>query len=1158
MPYANQHAARMIDPDSFMEGTMRTKEIAPGISLILGKRSKDGPMETQAVRFDKEKYTAKEARAWLKEHDYAPVLFEPAMEDADKGAGEAKKALRIVSFRRVSADEFCKARGIAVGPKGGRYYIGSERTDPKGRKVRSYVGNKPEGEGKPKEDEPKQYSRWAEHVRVKGGRDARLPEKGTEIVRHYRGQEVKVVETDDGFSVHVDGKHVGTGRSLTGALSKAMGKCVSGYSFMRLGGAQEAEAGKRDWKATHAAREALRKDVAGKFGDKAKVVVEHTKGGVRAHVHADDGHYIVEGDSAGKAGDTYREEGGKWKKAEGGGKEKDAEVDPRHFERVRDLGRETRQVQLTAAGEAHAYGKVFEPIIGAPLNNQHVAVIKEIVASDGVVSPSQRAAKDFLYKVQEKHPDWVEDSSGHMRVTKAGFEAFDKAKRDARVLEDHAQRQVATGPTKPAAPEKESAKVKPDASPAPDVGKEEGKEGKGKGIESYPLMSLHMNRDAGALAAHVESVADRLKPVPGESRVDKLLRAAAAVGEEINRERGELAEDVSSNGRTREHPLGKLYARYEGSEMNPWRDLAKAAGFGGIPFETRENVTDADRAIARSIVEPGAGAQKPPTDTSAPIPKGGPVTHQEIADAISQAPAAEWYDASTLASEIAKKRGLSSREADAMKGHVQDVANEYRASKGWRMRIGASTPWAMKPVKDYPEGHPGKMPVSGYAGPYSDDHSKYQKDLHKHIAAKLGLQVSPDNSQPFEGSSIGVRQSRNDTLDIVARPQDKGGSEELLHSLPRESEHDIADRVREAMEARAKEAEQIERDNDKKRAAGEDVGPQGYRFYRTPERRAARAKIDAEAGALGTAELQAELAKHGIRDINAARHLVHAHDPDNAWTGNFNSDYGAPFDPKTAKEGQFVRIDSRGDKDIYRVEVPSKSGKIKLRAVGAGDTQTVDPNDVKGKFKNKARVIAHPGHAAVLSAIDSGNMPRGSLIDLVESMSPSARHTLRSMTEGEAAQHATTQDEGAPVEPNKNDKKLAKFIGAMHDHAKNIWDFGIRGTTIHVHPDAVRLVDKAGNEYAKIGHDHEVRPNALRKLLSADNRVQYHDEPAPQSARKSIGEWTYRDADSLMLKSMFADSEAPAIPDGYAAVMYNPESRQWTAHRDVDADIDEE
>ncbi len=85
MPFPNQHAARMKDPSYFEPDSMRTKKIAPGISMIMGKKKGGGdkaPMETQSYRFDKDKFTPAQAKAWLKDHDVSCLSFEPASEKA--------------------------------------------------------------------------------------------------------------------------------------------------------------------------------------------------------------------------------------------------------------------------------------------------------------------------------------------------------------------------------------------------------------------------------------------------------------------------------------------------------------------------------------------------------------------------------------------------------------------------------------------------------------------------------------------------------------------------------------------------------------------------------------------------------------------------------------------------------------------------------------------------------------------------------------------------------------------------------------------------------------------------------------------------------------------------------------------------------------------
>ena len=75
MPFANEHAARITSPE-YQRYTR--KEIAPGISQVYGWNGNKGAV--QAYRFAKAKFTAAEAKAWLKAHDVKWILFEPAKE----------------------------------------------------------------------------------------------------------------------------------------------------------------------------------------------------------------------------------------------------------------------------------------------------------------------------------------------------------------------------------------------------------------------------------------------------------------------------------------------------------------------------------------------------------------------------------------------------------------------------------------------------------------------------------------------------------------------------------------------------------------------------------------------------------------------------------------------------------------------------------------------------------------------------------------------------------------------------------------------------------------------------------------------------------------------------------------------------------------------
>lgn len=82
MPFANEHSARIKDPDLFIQTSFRRKNIAPGIDIIIGKlKSGEGEMVTQTYRFSKEKFTAEQAKAWLEENIKEKHGFEAARED---------------------------------------------------------------------------------------------------------------------------------------------------------------------------------------------------------------------------------------------------------------------------------------------------------------------------------------------------------------------------------------------------------------------------------------------------------------------------------------------------------------------------------------------------------------------------------------------------------------------------------------------------------------------------------------------------------------------------------------------------------------------------------------------------------------------------------------------------------------------------------------------------------------------------------------------------------------------------------------------------------------------------------------------------------------------------------------------------------------------
>lgn len=78
MPYPNEHACRVRQPEDFQAGSFRRKNIAHGIDMILGKLKGQDTMTTQAYRFDKTVFTESEAKEWLKRNEVKCIMFETA------------------------------------------------------------------------------------------------------------------------------------------------------------------------------------------------------------------------------------------------------------------------------------------------------------------------------------------------------------------------------------------------------------------------------------------------------------------------------------------------------------------------------------------------------------------------------------------------------------------------------------------------------------------------------------------------------------------------------------------------------------------------------------------------------------------------------------------------------------------------------------------------------------------------------------------------------------------------------------------------------------------------------------------------------------------------------------------------------------------------
>ena len=130
MPYPNEHSARVKSPSAFQADSFRRKTISPGVSIIVGRLKGQTTTTTQAYRFAKSKFTAAQAKAWLKEHDVEYMSFEAASEgkeadpeDVEQATAEEKEAekegevvyyipLNAVSFKDV--DEYLKSSEVQV------------------------------------------------------------------------------------------------------------------------------------------------------------------------------------------------------------------------------------------------------------------------------------------------------------------------------------------------------------------------------------------------------------------------------------------------------------------------------------------------------------------------------------------------------------------------------------------------------------------------------------------------------------------------------------------------------------------------------------------------------------------------------------------------------------------------------------------------------------------------------------------------------------------------------------------------------------------------------------------------------------------------------------------------------------------------------------
>lgn len=105
MPSNIEHSARISDPSKYEKIRRKNNEFGAGIHVIYGV-TKDGKSEVQAIHFDKDKFSAAEAKKWLKEHDYKSIEFVAATEKSNIIELEYKSfAFKSDSFEEKKTDE---------------------------------------------------------------------------------------------------------------------------------------------------------------------------------------------------------------------------------------------------------------------------------------------------------------------------------------------------------------------------------------------------------------------------------------------------------------------------------------------------------------------------------------------------------------------------------------------------------------------------------------------------------------------------------------------------------------------------------------------------------------------------------------------------------------------------------------------------------------------------------------------------------------------------------------------------------------------------------------------------------------------------------------------------------------------------------------------
>lgn len=82
MPFPNEHAARMKSPSQCDRIRRKNNKLGTGVH-VLWCINPGKPTTIQSIHFSAARFTADEARTWLKEHKYSGYTFEPATGKGD-------------------------------------------------------------------------------------------------------------------------------------------------------------------------------------------------------------------------------------------------------------------------------------------------------------------------------------------------------------------------------------------------------------------------------------------------------------------------------------------------------------------------------------------------------------------------------------------------------------------------------------------------------------------------------------------------------------------------------------------------------------------------------------------------------------------------------------------------------------------------------------------------------------------------------------------------------------------------------------------------------------------------------------------------------------------------------------------------------------------